>query len=93
MNINFKAILKGAVDLATGVGIGVMVKTGAAKLTPESAGKITKVCCKLGSVVIASAIGRMASKEIENIQSDIEEIRDSIQKSMNDEEGDEYVDC
>ena len=93
MTVDIKKIAKGAIDIMTGIGIGIMVKTGAAKLTPENAGRITKVCCKLGGVVIASAIGRAASKEIDNIENEIMQIRDAVADNLNHQEGNDYVEC
>ena len=76
----FKEVLKCGLGLMSGFGIGVMMKTGVKVLTPEDANKITKACCKLGGLVIASAIGRVANNEINKTD---EEIQTAIKNVKN----------
>lgn len=68
----FKEVLKCGLGLMSGIGIGIMMKTGVKTLTPEDANKITKACCQLGGIVIASALGRVATNEINKTDEDIQ---------------------
>ena len=73
-----KEILKGALGLVAGFGIGAMMKTGVNILTPENAGKITKWGCKLGGFLLASYAGRIACKELDKIDEDFTKTKEMI---------------
>ena len=73
-----KEIFKSGLSLVAGIGIGIMVKTGVGMLTPETAGKLTKLCCKAGGVVLASALGRVADNEITKIDEDVQNFTSSV---------------
>lgn len=73
-----KEIFKSGLSLVAGIGIGIMVKTGVGMLTPETAGKLTKLCCKAGGLVLASALGRVADNEINKIDEDVQNVKKAI---------------
>lgn len=73
-----KEILKGALGLVAGFGIGAMMKTGVNILTPENAGKITKWGCKLGGFLIASYVGRVACDEINRLDEGFTKTKEMI---------------
>lgn len=73
-----KEIFKSGLSLVAGIGIGIMVKTGVGMLTPETAGKLTKLCCKAGGIVLASALGRVADNEINKIDEDVQNFTSSV---------------
>lgn len=81
-NNKVKEILKCGLSLMAGIGIGVMVKTGVGMLTPETAGKLVKVCCKTGGIVLASALGRVAENEIGKIDQDIQNTKAAIANTV-----------
>lgn len=78
-----KEIFKSGLSLVAGIGIGIMVKTGVGMLTPETAGKLTKLCCKAGGLVLASALGRVADNEISKIDEDVQKFKNGIMESYN----------
>lgn len=63
-------ILKNAVGFAASLGVGVIVENAVKATTPVGIGKIGKILVLLGSVVLSSACGDLASKytdsEIDN---------------------------
>lgn len=68
----FKEVMKCAIGFMSGIGIGIMMKTGVKILTPEDANKITKACCQLGGLVVARALGRVANNEINKTDEEIQ---------------------
>ena len=79
----FKEVLKCGLGLMSGFGIGMMMKTGVKVLTPEDANKITKTCCQLGGLVIASALGRVATNEINKTDEDIQTAINNVKNISN----------
>ena len=73
-----KTIIKGVLSLMSGIGIGVMMRTGVNVLTPETAGKLTKLCCNVGGAVLAGAVSRAACREIDALDNDLSEIKNNI---------------
>ena len=75
-----KEITKCGLSLVSGVGIYLMMKTGVNILTPETAGKLTKACCKVAGMVLTCAIGRAASDELDKIDNETTETVSSMLK-------------
>lgn len=90
MNNKAKEFFKGALSVFAGFGITVMAKTGINMLTPETAGKITQMACKVGGYLVAGAVARVATNEIDKIDKDMEEMKktmiESITQSTKEEE-------
>lgn len=81
-NSTVKNLIFGGINLLAGFGIGVMAKTAGGYLTPETAGKLTKIACKAGTVLLASAAGRVASNELTKIDQDFTQAMKSISESF-----------
>ena len=79
-----KEIIKNGLSIMAGIGIGVMVKTGVGMLTPETATKLTKLCCKAGGIVLANALARAAENEIGKIDQDIQNAKSAIANAVAD---------